>query len=71
MLSLTGTNDAVLGRVNEEMGAREGGRGGGMMMMLAVDVELCECGSGNMVMGNDGERADGEGRYMNGQQPGN
>lgn len=36
--------------------------------MLAVDVELCECGSGNTDDGNDGERADGEGRYMNGQQ---
>lgn len=32
---------------NIYMGAREGGRGGGetMMMLAAVDVELCECGS--------------------------
>lgn len=28
LLSLTGTNVAVLGRVNVEMGAREGGREG-------------------------------------------
>lgn len=52
LLSLTGTNIAVLGRVNVENG-RAGKRQG--RMMLAFDVELCECGSGNMNDGNDRE----------------
>lgn len=53
LLSLTGTNIAVLGRVNVENG--RAGRRQGRMMMLAFDVELCECGSGNMNDGNDRE----------------